>query len=203
MPRKTLIIMVKVPHAGRVKTRLGRDIGMVPAAWWYRHHLRGVLRRLQDPRWRIVLAVTPDREGMGFRGWPPHVARIPQGRGDLGLRMCRALRSVSAEPCCLIGSDIAGLKRTYIAQAFDLLGKTDIVFGPSPDGGFWLIGKAPAKRIRLHQLRGARWSTAHALADSMDRLPGFRIGFAPKLRDIDTLRELAMTRADQHVSSRT
>ena len=55
--------MVKAPVAGRVKTRLGRDIGMTNAAGWYRHQTAGLLRRLRDPRWRIVLAVakTPNQ----------------------------------------------------------------------------------------------------------------------------------------------
>ena len=55
--RRTLVIMVKEPRPGRVKTRLGRDIGMVGAAWWFRHQTRSLIRRLRDPRWQIVLAV--------------------------------------------------------------------------------------------------------------------------------------------------
>jgi glycosyltransferase A (GT-A) superfamily protein (DUF2064 family) len=63
----TLIIMVKAPRPGRVKTRLGRGIGMGAAAWWYRHQTRTLIRRLRDPRWQIVLAVSPDREGLASR----------------------------------------------------------------------------------------------------------------------------------------
>jgi len=44
--KRTLVVMLKEPRAGRVKTRLGRDIGMVPAAWWFRHQVRGLLRRI-------------------------------------------------------------------------------------------------------------------------------------------------------------
>ena len=54
---RTLIVMVKEPRAGRVKTRLGRDIGMVPAAWWFRHQSIRTLRRLVDLRWRTVLGL--------------------------------------------------------------------------------------------------------------------------------------------------
>jgi glycosyltransferase A (GT-A) superfamily protein (DUF2064 family) len=59
--RARLILMVKEPVPGRVKTRLGRGIGMVPAAWWFRHQTARLIRRLEDPRWELVLAVTPDR----------------------------------------------------------------------------------------------------------------------------------------------
>ena len=56
--------MVKEPRPGRVKTRLGRNIGMTAAAWWFRHQTARLLRRLRDPRWQIVLAVAPDRAGL-------------------------------------------------------------------------------------------------------------------------------------------
>ncbi len=52
--RPTLIVMLKVPRAGWVKTRLGRDIGMTAAAWWFRHQVAQLLRRIDDPRWRVV-----------------------------------------------------------------------------------------------------------------------------------------------------
>ncbi len=104
--RRTLIVMVKEPRAGRVKTRLGREIGMVAAAWWFRHQVRRLLRRIEDPRWQVVLAVAPDRAGMLSRVWPEHLARWPQGQGDLGARMALALRRASGGPACVIGADI-------------------------------------------------------------------------------------------------
>ena len=53
-----LVMMVKVPKAGRVKTRLARDIGAVQATRVYRQVLSSLARRLDQPRrWRLVLAV--------------------------------------------------------------------------------------------------------------------------------------------------
>lgn len=83
--------MLKEPRPGRVKTRLGRDIGMIAAAWWFRHQTQRLLRGLRDPRWDLVLAVAPDTQGMKSRVWPGDLLRIPQGRGDLGARMTRVL----------------------------------------------------------------------------------------------------------------
>ena len=60
--------MVKEPHPGRVKTRLGRDLGLTRAAWWFRHQTRRLIRKLaQDQRWDTVLAVSPDVEGLESR----------------------------------------------------------------------------------------------------------------------------------------
>ncbi|MEY8838791.1 hypothetical protein AB9K41_07140, partial [Cribrihabitans sp. XS_ASV171] len=89
--RQTLIVMVKEPRPGRVKTRLGAEIGMSAAAWWFRHQAAALLRRLRDPRWQIRLAVSPDLVILS-PAWPPDLPRLPQGRGDLGARMARQLR---------------------------------------------------------------------------------------------------------------
>ena len=84
--RRQVVLMAKEPRAGRVKTRLGREIGMVEAAWWVRHQSVRMIRRLQDPRWELVLSVSPDRAVHG-RAWPGNLPRLAQGPGDLGARV--------------------------------------------------------------------------------------------------------------------
>ena len=154
--------MVKEPRAGRVKTRLGRDIGMTSAAWWYRHQCARLLRRLRDARWDIVLAVSPDREGLVSRVWPRDLARMPQGRGDLGARMARALCATPG-PTVLIGSDVPGITRADIAFAFRGLGPFASVIGPAPDGGYWLVGLNHPGRAPRGLFRNVRWSGEHSL----------------------------------------
>ena len=182
--------MLKEPHPGRVKTRLGRDIGMVAAAWWFRHQARRLLRRVQDPRWQLVLAVSPDIAGLRSRVWPAHIPRLPQGGGDLGTRMSRMLNMAEGGPACVIGADIPGITRARIGEAFSALGNHDAVFGPAPDGGYWLVGlKHPARQPKAI-FDGVRWSTAHALADTVATLPGYRIARVATLRDVDTADDL-------------
>lgn len=192
--RRTLIVMVKEPRAGRVKTRLGRDIGMTAAAWWMRHQTAALLRRLEDPRWRLVLAVAPDTARTS-RGWPAHLARLPQGRGDLGARMARAMAAMPPGPVCLIGADIPRVGKGHIAHAFAALGRHDAVFGPAPDGGFWLVGLRRAAPPPPGFFHGVRWSTGHALADSIATLPGLRIALADTLGDVDNASDLAGPRS--------
>ncbi|MDX2483607.1 MAG: TIGR04282 family arsenosugar biosynthesis glycosyltransferase [Pseudodonghicola sp.] len=186
--RATLIVMVKQPRPGQVKTRLGREIGSVPAAWWYRHQCARLLRCLRDPRWQIVLAVAPDR-ALGARVWPADLARLPQGGGDLGARMSRLLRSQPG-PTCLIGSDIPAVTPRHIARAFALLGARDAVFAPAADGGFWLVGARHPRRLPRTLFHAARWSSEHALADSLASLPGLRIALADTLKDVDQAADL-------------
>ncbi|MFK7754055.1 MAG: DUF2064 domain-containing protein [Sedimentitalea sp.] len=197
MRQRTLVVMLKEPRPGRVKTRLGRDIGMVPAAWWFRHQAASLVRRLRDPRWQIVLAVAPDHAGLRSRIWPGDLVRVPQGQGDLGRRMLGAMARFRGD-VCLIGADIPGVTRVEIARAFGALGGRDVVFGPASDGGFWLIGQAAHLRLARHRLGGVRWSSKHALADSCAALPGRRIAHVDVLGDVDTARDLlAMTRPDR------
>lgn len=190
--RQRLVIFVREPVAGRVKTRLGQDIGMVEAAWWFRHTARSLVRRLAgDPRWETWLAVTPDLEGLESRFWPFHLPRWSQGPGDLGARMARVFRSFPPGPVIIVGADLPDLQPGHVAEAFAQLGRADAVLGPSPDGGFWLVGLARGRRPAPAGLfRDVRWSTRHALADTLATLRGHRVSFAAPLADVDAGRDL-------------
>ena len=185
-----LVIMLKLPQPGRVKTRLGRDIGKIAATWWFRHQVTRLLRQVEDPRWETILAVAPDAAGMAARVWPAHFARIPQGGGNLGQRMARLMRTVPAGPMCIIGSDIPDVRRRHVARAFAALGRHEAVFGPAPDGGYWLVGMKRVARPPKSLFQGVRWSTKHALADSCTSMAGLRIALVDVLRDVDTAADL-------------
>ena len=187
---QTLIVMLKEPRPGRVKTRLGRDIGMVPAAWWFRHQVSRLLRRITDPRWGVVLAVSPDKEGLESRVWPSCFRRVPQGRGDLGDRMARVIRNAPPGPVIVIGADIPGIDRGQIARAFRKLGPADAVIGPAPDGGYWLIGVRSGGRLPHRAFHGVRWSGPNAREDTLRSLSGLRIAEVSELSDVDTAKDL-------------
>lgn len=183
--RRTLVLMIKEPRAGRVKTRLGRDIGIIPATWWFRHQSARLIRRLRDPRWQLVLAVAPDL-AVASPVWPADLPRRPQGRGDLGQRMGAMLRGFGPGPVCLIGADIPDISRAHIARAFATLGSHDVVFGPALDGGYWLVGAKHPKRLPRCLFADVRWSSKHALSDTLRGMPDHRITRIDTLRDVDT-----------------
>lgn len=187
-----VILFAKVPKIGRVKTRLARGMGSVPATWWFRRQLRARIRALGDPRWALELAVSPDAEGERSALLPSSVPRRGQGRGDLGARMARALRSGPPGPVIVAGCDIPDLSRRQIAAAFRALGGADAVFGPAEDGGYYLIGlSATARRACSGFLKGVRWSGPHALADSVATLRGRRVALIETLADVDEAADLA------------
>ena len=181
-----LVIFIKAPRLGRVKRRLAADIGTVAAWTFYRRTVGAVVRRLsRDPRWRTWLAVTPDAAAAQGGVWPSGGTRIPQGTGDLGQRMFRPMRRLPPGPVVIVGTDIPELDNRHIAAAFTALGRHDAVFGPAPDGGYWLVGLAPRVR-RREVFRRVRWSTEHALADTLASLPStWSVKLLTPLEDVD------------------
>ena len=198
MTGRHLVLFVRAPRLGIGKRRLAREAGDIAALRFERAMLALLLRRLgRDRRWRLRLAVTPDRAVARPLLWPRTAGIAPQGAGDIGARMRRALAACPPGPAVLIGADVPGVARRHIADAFRLLGKHDLVFGPAEDGGFWLVGarRSPC----LPPLFGTvRWSGPHALADVRRNLPRrVSVGFAARLEDVDdaaALRRLAPRR---------
>jgi hypothetical protein len=179
------VLFVRAPERGRGKRRLARAIGDGAALAFERAMLALLLRRLgRDRRWRLRLAVTPERACRRRRLWPQNLPVTGQGRGDLGVRMRRALMRCPPGPSLLVGSDIPALSAAHIAAAFRLLGRHDLVFGPAEDGGFWLYG---ARRSPQPPPFGrVRWSGPEALADVLSTLPRrLSVGFAARLADVD------------------
>jgi rSAM/selenodomain-associated transferase 1 len=184
--RRNLVVFARAPALGSGKRRLARDIGGLAALRFERLMLARLLRHLgRDRRWRLRLAVTPDHARHRKRLWPRGIPIAGQGGGDLGERMRRALAACPPGPALLIGTDIPALGPRHIAEAFRLLGHHDVVFGPTMDGGFWLVGarRSPC----LPPLFGkVRWSGPQALEDVLANLPPqVSVGFAPRLEDVD------------------
>lgn len=200
MKKPVLIVMMRAPRMGRVKTRLAADLGVVEAWRAYRLMAGAALLRLARPgRWRLVAAITPDRP-RGTRAWGRLFGRargtacdtVGQGTGDLGRRMENAFRAVARRfgpaPMALIGTDIPTISPDMIGQCFRRLGRHRAVLGPATDGGFWLVGLRDPGAARA-LFRGVRWSTADALGDTRlnaERCYGGNgVGLLTRLDDVD------------------
>ncbi len=189
-----LVIMVKEPQAGRVKTRLGRQIGTVAATFFYRHAASAVIRRLSaSTRWRTCLAVAPDTH-TNSRFWPRRLQRLGQGTGDLGQRMQSVMDWPGAGPLLIVGTDIPAIAPRHIAQAFRRLGSRDAILGATPDGGYWLVGLRRSPRV-LSPFGTVRWSTDDTMADTKANLAGHAVAEAAVLCDVDSATEWTEVRA--------
>ncbi len=191
--RGTVVIMLKAPRAGSVKTRLGAEIGMGRAAALFRIMTNRTIAEAEKGPWRTVLAVDPPWAAHSTATfWPPRLPRVAQGRGDLGDRMRRAFLAAPIGLVAIIGADAPGLRARHLREAFNKLRGADAVFGPATDGGYWLIGLA-RRRPAPALFDGVRWSTQHALNDTLKTLPDcFDVHMLETLHDVDEARDLAM-----------
>jgi rSAM/selenodomain-associated transferase 1 len=184
--KDTVVVFARAPRLGAVKRRLARDIGQRAALRFHLATMTRLLRGLAaDKRFRTVLAVTPDCARFRL---PLRTPRIAQGGGDLGQRMHRAFRRFPHARVAIIGCDIPDARPHDIVAAFTALGSADAAFGPAADGGYWLVAMSPRRPAR--PFARVRWSTAHALADTLANFTGRRIKQLRTLRDVDTADDL-------------
>jgi rSAM/selenodomain-associated transferase 1 len=182
----TVIVFARAPRLGAVKRRLARDIGDRAALCFHTTTLTRLLRRLAaDRRFRTMLAVTPDRTRLRM---PAGVARIGQGSGDLGARMHRAVRRFPRGRVAIVGCDIPQADSDDVAAAFTALGRARAAFGPASDGGYWLVAMGPRRPQR--PFANVRWSSEHALTETLANFAGSSVAFLRTLRDVDTAADL-------------
>ena len=193
-----VLIFTKAPRLGAAKSRLAAGIGVVHA-WRIKRRLdRRTCRVLADPRWDLAIACARDRDLCGRFGdvWPARLPRTGQGNGDLGARMARALATQSrgGRKVLIVGSDVAQISQAAVAEAVTALNRAEVVIGPAGDGGYWLIGAHPRAARRL-TLAPVRWSSVHALEDTLGSLPhGTSVSLVRSLDDVDTRDDLALLR---------
>lgn len=186
--KNTVVVFARAPRLGTVKRRLAKGMGERAALRFHTATLLGLLRSLlRERRFRTVLALTPD--GAKDR-LPIRVVRIDQGGGDIGNRMHTVCRRFSLGNVAIIGSDIPDANAADLHAAFRALGLHDAVFGPAEDGGYWLVALGP--RRPAQPFVNARWSTEHALADTLRNFRGRRVALLRTLRDVDNAGDLPL-----------
>ncbi len=104
--------------------------------------------------------------------------------------MARALRRFGPGPVIIVGADIPGIDARHIAEAIEGLRSHDAVFGPAPDGGYWLVGLRGGQ-VPQGFMDNVRWSSEHTLSDTLKTLrPNARVAKLEELRDVDTVDDL-------------
>ena len=104
------------------------------------------------------------------------------------------MEGMAPGPVVIIGTDMPGIRAGHIRDAFRLLGRHDAVFGPATDGGYWLVGLRRRPRVpRIFQ--AVRWSSPHALADTLANLRGLSVARVAILSDVDTAEDFASSAA--------
>ncbi len=199
MSRDLLLVFVKEPSPGLVKTRLAEAIGAKAAAELYRL-LAEEVRRNTAPladEYRRLWFFTPPEARPAMDAWLAGETLIVQIPGDLGARMAAALAEAfrrGAERVLLIGTDVLGLSRALLSEAFASLRDHDLVLGPAHDGGYYLVG---LNRPQPGLFTGIAWSTPSVLGATVERASALGLGvrLLTPLADLDTLEDLRRERS--------
>lgn len=172
MKENALILFLKFPERGKVKTRLAAVLGDDPAYRLYRCFLADIAAMTHHVNAQTIIAYSGP-EGESFANFPD-VQCLHQRGHDLGERMHAAFLDVFAqgfERCVLVGSDIPDLPTGMINDAFEILRSVDIVLGPSTDGGYYLVG-CKSSSLRRSIFSDIPWSTALVFSETRNRITG-------------------------------
>jgi rSAM/selenodomain-associated transferase 1 len=185
-----LIIFMKNPEPGKVKTRLAKSIGEKAALEIYTRLLqytKAVTSTVNASRYLFYSSRVDEQDD-----WDPSVyeKRVQSGF-DLGERMANAFSTVLKEvdQAVIIGSDCLELTASIIDKAFSALKRKDAVIGPARDGGYYLLG---IKQFHPELFASKQWSTGTVYKDTVADLHALGLSYTelPVLSDIDDIDDL-------------
>lgn len=189
-----LLVFVKAPRPGAVKTRLAAVLGDDGAARLYRVLVEEEIRRTA-PRageYDRTFFFTPEDARPEIERWLPGEALAAQQGADLGARMAAAFDAAfqeGARRVAIIGTDVPEAGREHVMEALRSLDNHDVVLGPTHDGGYYLIA---LDRPRPALFQSIPWSTPSVLPATAERagVLGLSVRMLDPLRDIDTVDDL-------------
>ena len=194
MTEEVLIVFVKNPEIGKVKTRLAKSIGDANALAIYLLLLNHCFELTEAIKQDVVIYYNKfiDSEDQWSNS---SYKKFLQKGDDLGSKMSNALSeqlNLGYKKACLVGSDIYDLDASIIYDSFEILDKKDIVIGPAVDGGYYLIG---LKQPREDIFKISNWSTSSVFKDTTDIVSDLNLTFGVTeiLNDIDTIDDLRKT----------
>lgn len=191
MSKNLLMLFVRNPELGKVKTRLAASVGPEEALEIYMHllqHTKEVTQNLSTDK-LVYYSNNVEQQDL----WPndKYQKRV-QPNGDLGEKMSEAFKAAfedGYESVVIIGSDCHQLTQEIIEKAFHALETNDVVIGPALDGGYYLLGM---KKLHPTLFQNKRWSTEHVFPDTLHDIEKLHLSHVilPELSDVDYIEDL-------------
>ena len=189
--KRGLIIFVRKPELGKVKTRLAAAVGDERALFIYKNLLQHtfLISKATDADKFVFYANEIEQNDI----WDAHrFFKEMQSNDDLGGKMKEAFESLFKKEytmVVIIGSDCFELTTQIIEQAFLSLDNNELVIGPAKDGGYYLLGM---KRLHENLFLNKKWSTENVFADTIDMIEqeGLTYKVLPILTDVDEENDL-------------
>jgi len=190
-----LMLFVKYPELGRVKTRIAAEAGQEEAAVIYRQLVAAVLDGIPAGQ-RVRVLYDDFRAEWEYQNWLQHPALVeaefcPQSTGDLGQRLRAAFAAAFRsgwQRVGVIGSDCMELSSAIYAQAWCALNTHDLVIGPTLDGGYYFLAMKTDEPSIFSDIE---WSSERVFTqtEAAAQAAGLTWKCLEPLRDIDTLKD--------------
>ena len=204
-----IIIFAKAPIRAEVKTRMCPPLTPDEAASLHGSLVMDAVEKTRSLRgFDRFLACLPGKDHPFFQTLAArHRLHLhDQAGANLGQRMNHALTTVlnrGYSSAVLVGTDVPDLSAQTYIHAQQALQSNDVVFGPTADGGYYLVGiKTPTPEL----FATIPWSTDRVLTQSLaqaERL-GLTVALLDLKRDIDTMDDLqAFVRETAEAGRRT
>ena len=196
-----VIIFIRSPEKGRVKTRLAKGVGETAALELYRCFVMDVLDMVRSTPWALRVYYYPENAFPRIRGWlGDDLDLFPQQGTTLGDKMENALADTfiaEYERAVLIGSDLPDLPSQILDTAFKGLDQCSAAIGPSRDGGYYLIGFT-AEGFTPQIFHSIPWGTDRVFDLTLNRFMDYHVSYytLPVWQDIDTQKDLGFLNVD-------
>lgn len=170
--KNALIIFVRNPELGKVKTRLAAQIGNELA-------LKIYMKLLQHTK-LVASEVKADKFVFSSEtlseDWPGYTVKYQSGvtLGDKMKHAFEYLFTRGYSKVVIIGSDCPGLTASHINEAFLSMENYDISLGPAQDGGYYLLGM---KKMHLEIFDGKSWSSAKLFKETINTLDDLNLTY--------------------------
>lgn len=187
----TVLLFLKAPREGQVKTRLAKTIGTKDALAAYCKMATKQVEEI-DPKWNKRIHYTPTDALSEMRNWLGcDRVYVAQNDGDLGTRLSTAVEQHfqnHAGPVFLIGADCPWLDSHVLQNAAKAISKSDIVIGPAHDGGYYLLG---LNQSTPSLFEGIEWSTKKVFNQTIEQAKAANLSIVElsPLHDVDTIEE--------------
>lgn len=186
--RKAMILFTRVPVPGQTKTRLMPYFSARQCAKLHRCFLEDIKKECRKIPADLFICYTPEgKEQQLYPIFGKEAVYFPQKGEGLGERMCGAFALVldkGYEACILLGTDVPEIRAAYLKRAFEALRETDVVFGPSADGGYYLVGM---KQLHKEAFACPSYGHGKVLKNTVRQLgeKGITAGYVQTLQDMD------------------
>lgn len=188
--KKLVLIFVKNPIVGRVKTRLANTIGNEKALAVYQCLLKftqKIIADLNNVDKQVWYADFINPNDL----WNDYSKKLQVQDSSLGKRMQNAFAEnfSTYQAIGIIGSDCLELSTEILQQAFEKLKQYDVVIGPAKDGGYYFLGM---KHYYHFLFENKKWSTDSVFLDTIEDLKTHQLSYflLETLSDIDTENDL-------------